>query len=77
MKKQHFIANSWISHCQDESIAVIDPSNGNSLGDIARGNEQDVDAAVAAARTAIGDTFDGPWGRLRARGGGGIPCGRN
>ena len=66
MKKQHFIANSWISHCQDESIAVIDPSNGNSLGDIARGNEQDVDAAVAAARTAIGDTFDGPWGRLSA-----------
>jgi aldehyde dehydrogenase (NAD+) len=66
MKMQHFIANAWAAHGHGESVPVIDPSNGNSLGEIARGTQQDVDAAVAAARTAIGDTFDGPWGRLSA-----------
>lgn len=65
MKKQHFIANAWVAG-QGEFIPVIDPSNGGSLGEIARGSQQDVDAAVAAARTAIGDTFDGPWGSLSA-----------
>ncbi|MGE4242101.1 aldehyde dehydrogenase family protein [Ramlibacter sp.] len=65
MKKQHFIANAWAAH-GGESIAVIDPSNGSSLGEIARGSQRDVDEAVAAARAAIGDTFDGPWGRLSA-----------
>ncbi|HVZ47087.1 MAG TPA: aldehyde dehydrogenase family protein [Ramlibacter sp.] len=66
MKKQHFIANAWSAASEGESIPVIDPSNGCSLGEIARGSRRDVDAAVAAARAAIGETFDGPWGRLSA-----------
>jgi len=66
MKKQHFIANAWADHGRGETIPVIDPSNGRSLGEIARGSQQDVDAAAAAARTAIGDTFDGPWGSMSA-----------
>ncbi|MDD2180535.1 aldehyde dehydrogenase family protein [Acidovorax sp. D2M1] len=66
MKKQHYIANAWISHGQGEPIPVTDPSDGSILGEIARGTQEDVNAAVEAARSAIGDTFDGPWGRLSA-----------
>ncbi len=66
MNKQHFIANAWVAGDQGEFIPVIDPSNGRSLGEIARGSQQDVDTAVLAARTAIGETFDGPWGSLSA-----------
>lgn len=66
MKKQHYIANAWIAHGQGEPIPVTDPSDGSILGEIARGTQEDVDAAVAAARSALGDTFDGPWGRLSA-----------
>jgi aldehyde dehydrogenase (NAD+) len=66
MKKQHYIANAWVEPRNGETIPVIDPSNGENIGEIARGGEQDVAAAVAAARGAIGDTFDGPWGRLTA-----------
>ena len=45
---------------------VVDPSTGQVVGAIARGTREDVDRAVAAARGAIGETFDGPWGRLTA-----------
>ena len=66
MKKHHYIANAWVEPRDGETIPVIDPSNGENIGEIARGGEQDVAAAVAAARGAIGDTFDGPWGRMTA-----------
>ncbi|WBY01045.1 aldehyde dehydrogenase family protein [Ramlibacter tataouinensis] len=66
MQKSHFIANDWVAPAEGEFIPVIDPSDGSSLGEIARGTAHDVDAAVAAARSAIGETFDGPWGALAA-----------
>jgi aldehyde dehydrogenase (NAD+) len=66
MRMQHYIANSWVAPSKGESIPVVDPSDGASFGEIARGNERDVGAAVAAARVAIGETFDGPWGVLTA-----------
>ncbi|WP_181360666.1 aldehyde dehydrogenase family protein [Variovorax sp. WS11] len=63
--KKHFISNTWVAS-QAATIPVIDPSTGLNIGEIARGEQQDVDAAVAAARAAIGGTFDGPWGCLSA-----------
>jgi aldehyde dehydrogenase (NAD+) len=66
MRMQHYIANTWIAPSSGESIPVVDPSNGENIGEIARGSEQDVGAAVAAARGAIGECFDGPWGQLSA-----------
>jgi len=45
---------------------VVDPSNGESFGSLARGTAPDIDLAVAAARAALGESFDGPWGRLSA-----------
>ena len=66
MNNHHFIANEWVATRTRESIPVVDPSNGRHLGEIARGSEQDVERAVAAARAAIGEEFDGPWGQLPA-----------
>ena len=60
--KQHFINNHWVAPASGESIPVLNPSNGEVFDHLARGNAQDIDAAVRAAR----DAFNGPWGRLTA-----------
>ncbi|MBO9642016.1 MAG: aldehyde dehydrogenase family protein [Pseudacidovorax sp.] len=66
MRMDHFIANSSVVPRGGAYLPVIDPSTGASLGEIARGAADDIDAAVAAAREAIGACFDGPWGRVTA-----------
>jgi aldehyde dehydrogenase (NAD+) len=43
-----------------EEIPVIDPSTGQQVGTIGSGKAADIDAAVAAARSAA----DGAWGRM-------------
>lgn len=45
-----------------DRLPVEDPSNGHTIGDIARGDASDIDAAVAAAKVAI----EGDWGRATA-----------
>ncbi|SMF98239.1 aldehyde dehydrogenase family protein [Burkholderia singularis] len=59
---KHFIAGAWAAPAGGETIAVIDPSDGEPFARIARGTAADVDAAVHAARAA----FDGPWGAASA-----------
>ena len=58
--RAHFIANRWTAPRSEQSIAVIDPSDGQVFDAIARGNAADIDAAVHAARRG----FDGAWGAL-------------
>jgi aldehyde dehydrogenase (NAD+) len=65
MKKQHYINNAW-QPSSGGAIPVIDPSTGEAFGELARGTEADIASAVAAARAAIGESFDGPWGRMSA-----------
>jgi aldehyde dehydrogenase (NAD+) len=66
MQLQHYIGNAWVAPANGERIPVIDPSNGQTVGELARGNRDDVDAAVAAARCAVGEEFSGPWGAMTA-----------
>ncbi len=66
MHKQQFIDNAWQSGSSSETIPVIDPSTGETFGSLARGTGADVARAVDSARAAVGETFDGPWGRLSA-----------
>ena len=56
----HFIANRWVEAHGAQTLPMIDPSDGTDFAAIARGDADDVDAAVASARTA----FDGAWGAL-------------
>ncbi|MBW8638045.1 aldehyde dehydrogenase family protein [Hoeflea sp. WL0058] len=57
-----FIGGHWIASADGETLPIENPSTGETMGEIARGKAADVDAAVAAARTAL----DGEWGRLPA-----------
>jgi aldehyde dehydrogenase (NAD+) len=66
MRMLHYIANTWVPPSTGDYTPVIDPSNGERFGEIARGGEGDVGAAVSAARGAVGESFEGPWGLLSA-----------
>ena len=57
---QLFIASGWTPARDGRTFEVIDPSTEEVLATVARGGQEDVDDAVAAARAA----FDGPWRRV-------------
>ena len=63
---RHFIGNAPADPADRRPIPVVDPSNGEHFGSLARGTAPDIDRAVAAARAALGECFDGPWGRVSA-----------
>ena len=56
----NFIANAWRAPASGDVLPMIDPSDGTQFAAIARGNAQDVDAAVRAAQAAR----EGSWGRI-------------
>lgn len=58
--KHHFIDGQWSPGHTGERIDTFNPANGQRLATLARGNQMDVDKAVAAARRA----FEGPWSRF-------------
>ncbi len=58
----HYIANAYVPSSSGRTIPVIDPSDGQSFDELQRGNAQDIDAAVHAARQC----FTGVWGKLSA-----------
>jgi aldehyde dehydrogenase (NAD+) len=60
----HFVGNRWVEALSGTSIDVVDPSDGQPFAGIARGNAQDIDRAVRAARAAIGASLDGPWAHI-------------
>ena len=65
-----FIDNELVAPAAGESLPVIDPSEGRSFAQIARGTAADVDRAVRAARRAFDGTGTEPaagsWGRTDA-----------
>jgi len=59
---QIFIGGQWIAPNGGRVLPIENPSNGETLGRLAAGGAEDIDAAVQAARAAL----DGPWGRTTA-----------
>ena len=57
---QVFIGGEW--RAAADRLPLENPSTGEIIGEIAAASSEDVDAAVAAARTAL----DGDWGRTTA-----------
>jgi aldehyde dehydrogenase (NAD+) len=49
---EEFIGGAWVAPVSGEYQTTSDPSSGETLAEVAKGNLQDVDAAVAAARKA-------------------------
>jgi aldehyde dehydrogenase (NAD+) len=54
--RQFYIGGKWVAPLTSQTIDVINPATEEAITSIAMGSEQDVDAAVAAARTAF-ETF--------------------
>jgi len=54
-KPQNFINNEWVDASSTETISVIDPSANKEISRIVESNQEDVNKAVAAARTAFDD----------------------
>ena len=63
MRKQLFINNAWRDASDGGTLDVINPATEEVIAAVASAEQQDVDAAVAAARAAL----DGPWSTLSAR----------
>ena len=57
-----FIDGRWVSPSSGATLPLEDPSRGVAIGNIARGDAADVDAAVESAETAL----RGAWGKLAA-----------
>jgi aldehyde dehydrogenase (NAD+) len=57
----HFINNRRVAGASGDSIAVLDPSDGQVFAHLARGNAADIKKAVSAARSAADG---GAWARL-------------
>ena len=57
-----FIGGDWVAPLGGATLELENPSDGSTICAIARGYREDVDAAVAAARTAL----NGAWGALPA-----------
>tara|TARA_R110002126_G_scaffold291754_1_gene456872 strand:+ start:15337 stop:16800 length:1464 start_codon:yes stop_codon:yes gene_type:complete len=57
-----FINGQWILPHGGQNLALENPSTGETIGQIARGGADDIDAAVGAARASL----DGVWGRSTA-----------
>ncbi|MEL6572509.1 MAG: aldehyde dehydrogenase family protein [Pseudomonadota bacterium] len=56
------IGGAWVPPQEGQLLDLLNPSDGSSLCQIARGGAGDVDAAVSAAERAL----EGPWGRATA-----------
>ncbi len=50
---EEFIGGAWVRPASGEYQITSDPSNGETLAEVAKGNADDVNAAVAAARKAL------------------------
>lgn len=56
-----FIGGNWVPANSGQVIEAINPANGALLAQLPRGQTEDVDAAVDAARKAL----EGPWHRFK------------
>ena len=56
----HFINGAFVEPSSGATFPTVNPATEAHLADVADGSAEDVDRAVAAARTA----FEGPWGQM-------------
>jgi len=59
--RELFINGQWTPAASGKTFATPNPATGQTLANIAEGDAEDINRAVAAARAAFDE---GPWGRL-------------
>ncbi len=58
--RQLFINGQWVDAASGQTFATPNPATGETLAQVAEGDAEDINRAVAAARAA----FEGPWSRM-------------
>jgi aldehyde dehydrogenase (NAD+) len=61
---RHLIGGEWVNSVKGETFESVNPATGEVIANVAAGQKEDVERAVAAARRAF-DT--GPWTKMSAR----------
>ena len=59
--KQLLIGGKWVEAASGQAFDTLNPATGQVIARIAEGGEEDIDAAVDAARKA----FEGPWSHFK------------
>ena len=59
--KKLFIGGEWVDSASGETFDCYNPATGQVIAEVSRGNAEDINRAVQAARTA----FEGPWSKLK------------
>ena len=59
--KRLLIGGQWVEALSGRTFDSVNPSTGKVIAQLAEGGAEDVDRAVAAARTA----FEGPWSKFK------------
>ena len=59
--KRMLIGGQWVDALSGHTFESVNPSTGRVIAQLAEGAAEDVDRAVAAARTA----FEGPWSKFK------------
>ncbi|ELZ19870.1 Aldehyde Dehydrogenase [Halosimplex carlsbadense 2-9-1] len=57
--RELFIGGEWVSSASGETFETTDPTTGETLAEVAAGNAEDIDRAVAAAWEAYDETYAG------------------
>ena len=60
-RRQLLIDGRWVDATEGRTFPVFDPATGEPIAEVSRGDEQDIERAVRAARRAF---ESGPWPRL-------------
>jgi 1-pyrroline dehydrogenase len=55
---KNFVGGEWVDAASGETMEVINPATGETIGGVPRGSAEDVDRAVAAANKALPDWLD-------------------
>lgn len=59
--KRLLIGGRWVEAASGKTFETLNPATGEVLAQVAEGDAEDIDRAVAAARAA----FEGPWGKVK------------
>jgi len=59
--KRMLIEGKWVEAASGKTFSTLNPSTGEMLAEVAEGDAEDIDRAVAAARRA----FTGPWSKFK------------
>src|SRR5919202_1099091 len=50
---KNFVGGEWVDSASGETMEVLNPATGETIAEVPRGTQEDVDRAVAAAKRAL------------------------